>query len=111
EATFAVLWLHISAGAVGGVWKTRRPPCFFAVRPARGEPTAEVGTVTPAFLRRVREVAEEHGVAAGRVWGEIRRGGRISLRFSGQFPESARQQLRNWWAVSGWTAGTRRRSV
>lgn len=84
-----------------------RPGAVFAVRVVNGEPHAVSGTATAAFLQRVREVAAEHRVASGRVSGVPRGGGRISLTFSG-FPPPAQQQLRNWWAVSGWTLPKRR---
>jgi hypothetical protein len=102
--------LLLVGGLVGwALWRAGRPPRVFAVRVAGGEPAATAGAVTPAFLRRVREVAAEHRVAAGRVWGVVGRGGRTRLEFSAGFPEPARQQLRNWWAASGWAAGPRRR--
>lgn len=80
----------------------------FAVRVVGGEPHAVVGTATAAFLRRVREVAAEHRVATGWVSGVPRAGGRIGLRFAG-FPPAAQQQLRNWWAASGWSLPKKRR--
>lgn len=110
-----------AAGATaGGVWKVlpgrsrwsplraARPAPVFAVRVVGGEPHAVAGRVTAAFLQRVREVAAEHRVTTGRVSGVARAGGRIALTFSGHFPAPARQQLRNWWVASGWSAPKRR---
>ena len=70
---------------------------------ADGKLTADEGTVTPAFLTRVREVAAANGVSRGVVSG-FAHGEFIRLRFSKDVPEPARQQLRNWWASSGWSA-------
>jgi hypothetical protein len=100
--------------AGGGVvawllWRAGRPARVFDVRLTGGTPAATAGAVTAAFLNRVREVAADHGIAAGRVWGVADRTGRVRLMFSSHFPEPARQQLRNWWAASGWSAGPRRR--
>jgi hypothetical protein len=91
------------------MWKASRPPRVFVIVIANGEPTPSVGIVTPAFLQIVREIAAEHRIESGRVWGEAARANRIRLAFSPSFPAAARQQLRNWWAASGWSAGPRRR--
>jgi hypothetical protein len=91
------------------IWRASRPRRLFAVRLRDGEATATTGTVTPAFLQCVREVAAEHGVHKGHVLG-ITDGRRIRLEFSRQFPPKGRQQIRNWWGVSGWRAGKRPRS-
>jgi hypothetical protein len=86
------------------VWAVSRPRNAFVVRIADGVPRAVHGRVTAAFLERVREVCGEFGWRGGTVRGVVR-GRRISLEFSGHIPEQGRQQLRNWWAVSGWSAG------
>ncbi|HEY1190862.1 MAG TPA: DUF3634 family protein [Gemmata sp.] len=99
----------IAGFVVWGVLRSSRPRPLFAVRLINGEPRATVGTVTAPFLARVREVAAEHRIATGSVWGVVRSGGRVSLKCSGHFPPGAQQQLRNWWAVSGWTAPVKRR--
>ena len=95
--------LAVVAVAAGLVWLAQRPPCTFVVRVAAGGPRAVRGTVTAAFLAAVREVCARHGV----TWAEVRgepRGQRIALVFSRSLPPAARQQLRNWWAMSGWPA-------
>jgi hypothetical protein len=100
-----------SALIMWALWRVAQPPRVFVVHITSGEPRAVAGSVTGAFLQRLREVAAEHGVARAWVWGVARRG-RISLGFSGHMPPAGRQQLRNWWAVSGWTVkhrSTRRR--
>lgn len=92
-----------------GVLRTARPQPLFAVRLVNGEPNTASGNVTPAFLARVREVAAEHRLTGGTVWGVVRAGGRISLKFSTHFPPPAQQQLRNWWAEFGWPAARPKR--
>jgi hypothetical protein len=86
-----------------------RPPAVFVVAVRGGTTRAGRGKVTDAFLAAVTEVCREFGVSAGEVRG-VARGERISLRFSAGFPPAARQRLRNWWAMSGWSArpGARR---
>ncbi len=108
------LLTKLIAVLIGGIivwslWRTGRGRSAFVVRITRGEPRAVVGVVTPAFLRCIRDVAAGHGVRTGKVSG-VARGQRISLVFSRQLPEAARQQLRNWWAASGWPATSRRAS-
>jgi hypothetical protein len=99
---YNLLVVAFSALIMWALWRTAQPPRVFVVHITSGEPRAVAGTVTRAFLQRVREVAAEHGVTMAWVWGVARRG-RISLRFSGHMPPPGCQQLRNWWAVSGWT--------
>jgi hypothetical protein len=96
--------LLIGGLIIWSLWRAGQPRRVFVIRIAGGEPRAVARAVTPAFLECVREVAAEHGIETGRVWG-LARGARIRLAFSRQIPAPARQQVRNWWAVSGWTAG------
>src|SRR5262245_51838027 len=98
--------LLIAGLLIWGLWRAGQPRRVFMVRIADGEPRCVAGAVTPAFLARVREVAAAHGAKAGWVRG-LARGARIRLAFSRQIPEPARQQVRNWWVVSGWSAGRR----
>jgi hypothetical protein len=86
-----------------GLWLAAQPRCAFVVRVAAGVPRAVKGVVTPAFLEQVRQVYSEHGVRSGTVRGLIR-GRRIALGFAGKIPPGGQQQLRNWWALSGWSA-------
>ncbi|MBI2826211.1 MAG: DUF3634 family protein [Planctomycetia bacterium] len=96
------------AGVIAwGLWRSSRGRRVFVVRIVNGEPRTVAGKVTSAFLHRVREVAVGHNLTTGAVSG-VTHGGRINLKFSRQVPEPGRQQLRNWWAESGWTAGPRR---
>ena len=89
--------------AAWGLWRAGRPRAVFVVRLEDGKAGAAEGTVTPAFLARVREVAATNGVSHGVVSG-FAHGEFIRLRFSAEIPQPARQQLRNWWASSGWSA-------
>jgi hypothetical protein len=61
------------------------------------------GTVTRAFLQEVGDTCGRHGVSDAVVRGEVR-GQRIALAFSRGMPEPCRQQLRNLWGLSGWSA-------
>jgi hypothetical protein len=58
--------------------------------------------VTRTFVREVGEVCRRHGVRRAEVRG-IDEGRRIVLTFSGDMPETCRQQLRNIWNLSGWS--------
>ena len=101
------LALLVGGLIIWGLWRAVQPRPVFVVRIVHGEPRPIFGRVTQAFLQRLREVAANHGVTTGRVTGLVSRG-RIRLQFSRQIPEPGRQQLRNWWAVSGWLAGKTR---
>jgi hypothetical protein len=103
-----LVFLLLAGLVIWGLWRAGRPPLLFTVRVRGGEPSPTAGKVTLVFLRQVREVAAEYGVLAGRVHGEVRRGGRVGLGFSVEFPAAAQQKLRNWWATFGWVAGKRR---
>jgi hypothetical protein len=84
-------------------WAAFRPRRSFVVRVVGGRPRTVRGVVTPAFLEEVRRVCDERGVRRATVSGVVR-GRRIVLAFSGGIPPGGRQQLRNWWALSGWPA-------
>lgn len=100
-----VLVLVLAVAAA--VWFGARPAAVFAVRVRGGTPEATHGKVTGAFLAAVADVCREFDLSAGEVRGVVR-GRRIALRFSGHFPRAACQRLRNWWALSGWPAPSRR---
>jgi len=102
-------WLLLLLLAViAVVWLTVRPLAVFVVRIQRKVPQATQGKVTAAFLGEIAELCRQHGVDTGEVRG-VACGRRISLWFSGGVPASFRQQLRNWWALSGWAAPPTRR--
>jgi hypothetical protein len=94
----------VLAAAAAGVWYFGGPQAVFVVRVRAWEPLVTHGTATPAFLVTVAEVCREFGLQSAEVRG-VARGRRISLRFSSNVPPAARQRLRNWWAISGWSAG------
>jgi hypothetical protein len=77
---------------------------MFVVKVRVGKAEATRGTVTDAFLAAVEEVCREFGLRLAEVRGVLRGARRIALQFSSNFPEAARQRLRNWWAMSGWPA-------
>ena len=88
-------------------WLACQPRCAFVVRITDGIPRISQGTATPALLAEVRELCAQHGIQRGTVRGLVR-GKLISLAFSRDIPPAAQQQLRNWWAISGWSAPMRR---
>jgi hypothetical protein len=101
------LTVLVGAWVLWGLWRLAQPRRAFVVQLRAGEPRVVTGTVTPAFLQRLREVAVSHGVQHATVSG-VARGRRIALQFSRQLPAPACQQLRNWWAHSGWGAARQR---
>ena len=84
------------------VWALARPRSAFVVEVVDGVPEVVRGKATPAFVGRIREICGEYGWQNGTVRGLVR-GRRISLAFSRDIPVPGQQQLRNWWAVSGWS--------
>jgi hypothetical protein len=84
-------------------WRLVQPPRQFMVRIVDGTPEATEGKVTAAFLERVREIASANEISRGTITGYAQ-GSFIRLKFSAEFSEVGRQQLRNWWATFGWAA-------
>jgi len=101
----ALVPIGFVAAAVA-VWWVTKPPAAFIVRVRDGLPSAHLGKVTDAFLVAVADVFRDFGLAAGEIRG-LARGRRIALWFSSGIPEGACQRLRNWWAISGWSARPR----
>ena len=99
-----VVPLVVLAAVAAGVWLMVKPPAVFVVRVRGGIAEATRGTVTGAFLVAVADVCREFGLHSAEVRG-VAHGRRIALRFSSNVPAPARQRLRNWWAMSGWSAG------
>jgi hypothetical protein len=95
--------LAVLAFVAWAFWVALRPRPAFVVRVDGGLPRAVRGVVTPAFLEEVRRVCDEKGVTRAKVSGFVR-GRRIVLAFSRGIPPGGRQQLRNWWTLSGWPA-------
>jgi hypothetical protein len=87
-----------------GIYSVCRPRPNFVVRIVGGVPRVVRGKVARGFLQEIGEVCDRHGVEHGEVRG-LAAGHRIALAFSGSVPEPCRQQLRNLWNLSGWSAG------
>jgi Protein of unknown function (DUF3634) len=85
-----------------------KPPAVFVVRIRQGAPQATRGKVTRSFLAEIAEFCRELGVKSGEIRG-VPRGRLIALWFSGELPATFCQRLRNWWAISGWSARPGRR--
>jgi hypothetical protein len=92
--TVLVLW---------AIWTALRPRSIFVVRIKKGVPRVVTGTVTRAFVHQIGETCGRHGVSHGVVRGVVK-GRTIALAFAGGIPPSCQQQLRNIWALSGWSA-------
>jgi hypothetical protein len=91
-------------GLIGwGLWQACQPRSVFVVRIENGTPKAVRGAVTRAFLGAVAESCHQHGVVRGVVMGKAH-GRQIALEFKGDFPTACRQQIRNVWVNSGWSA-------
>ncbi|MGC8643022.1 MAG: DUF3634 family protein [Isosphaeraceae bacterium] len=91
-------------GFIGwAIWQACRPRSVFEIRLEDGHPRVVRGTVARAFLGEIRALCEHHGVTRGTVRGQAR-GTRIGLDLRGPFSPAFRQQLRNIWALSGWSA-------
>lgn len=100
--------LCFAALAIAVAWLIAHPSAVFVVTVRNGESCRARGKVTDAFLAAVTEVCREFDVAKAEVRG-MTRGERIALHFSSSWPPAARQRLRNWWAISGWSAKPRSR--
>ena len=97
------LLFTLTALVLWGLWSAARPRAAFVVRIARGEPRVLRGTVTSSFVQEVREICGRNKVDHGEVRG-VPKDGRIALEFSDGIPPPCRQQLRNLWFMSGWSA-------
>jgi hypothetical protein len=98
------LLLLVLGAVIGWVLYTiSRPRPVFVVRIRDGVARAARGQVTRVFLQDVAEACDRHGVRDGEVRG-LTAGQRIGLVFSSGIPERCRQQIRNLWGVSGWSA-------
>ena len=87
-------------------WRASRPRFLFRVRIVDGQPADVEGAVTRAFLARLRDAAADHGLSDAEITGYEHEGA-IRLKFSRNTPPAARQQIRNWWAMHGWSAPRR----
>jgi len=98
-----MLKLLLVALAAWAIWSACRPRSAFVIRIVRGVPLVAHGKVAREFLQEVGQTCGRHGVSQGVVRGLVK-GKRIALSFSGGMPEPCRQQLRNLWVLSGWSA-------
>jgi hypothetical protein len=98
-----VFVLSVAGAVAWALWRNSRPRALFRVRLVAGQPSAIDGTVTPAFVARLRELASAHDLDSAVVSGFAHEGV-IRLHFSRDVPDAPRQQLRNWWAMHGWHA-------
>jgi hypothetical protein len=80
-------------------WTFVQPQYVFKIRIDGGQPSLRKGRVTRAFLERVTAICQENGIVRGWIGG-VRRGRRIALRFSRQFPPGSQQRLRNEWVLA-----------
>jgi hypothetical protein len=103
------LLLLVLVLAIGWVLFTIcRPWPVFVVRITDGVPRAVRGQVPRGFLQDVAETCARNGVQDGEVRG-LTAHQRIDLVFSAGIPNHCRQQIRNLWGVSGWSAAGPRR--
>ena len=86
------------------IWQVCQPRPAFEIRVEGGQPRVVRGTATKSFLAEIRDLCRHHQVSRGTVRGLVR-GTRIVLDLRGPFPPGFRQQLRNVWTLSGWSAG------
>jgi hypothetical protein len=98
-----VLTTGLAALVIWALYSAVRPRAAFVIRVRAGVPRVVRGTVKPAFVAEVAEVCRRHNVQEAAVSG-VKRDNRIALAFSGSISESCRQQLRNVWSLSGWSA-------
>jgi hypothetical protein len=95
--------LVLIAVPIWAIWSATKPKSAFVIRLTDGIPRVSQGTVTREFLHEVGQTCARHGVRRAVVRGLVR-GQRIALAFSNGVPEPCRQQLRNLWGLSGWSA-------
>jgi len=99
----ALVTLLLLGLIVWALWQACQPRSIFVVRIDNGTAKVVRGVVTRAFLGAVAESCHHHGVVRGAVIGKAH-GRQIALEFKGGFPAACRQQLRNVWVNTGWSA-------
>jgi hypothetical protein len=102
-----VFRIAVLCGVILLVWLMVQPRYAFVVRIVASNPCLAKGKVTGNFLQEIREVCTRFGVVHGVVRGIVR-GRHISLHFSRSIPPPCQQQMRNMWALSGWSAVPKR---
>ncbi len=73
----------------------------FALRVRNAQPEVVSGFPTGKFLLEVSDICEQYGIATAEIFGDSF-AGRISLRFSSEFPPAAQDRLLRWWRKFGW---------
>ena len=81
-------------------WKVTTHGRVFVVRVRSRVPFLVRGKVSSAFVTELAEVLQRHEVRRGAIYG-VRRRGTVGLKFSPGIPQTARQALRNVWAMHG----------
>lgn len=71
---------------------------LFVIRVRGGTPTASRGVVTTRFLAACGDVLRSHGIPSCTIRG-FRSRDDVSLHFSREVPEAARQGVRNVWPL------------
>jgi hypothetical protein len=89
--------LAILAAVAWVIWRIVQPRALFVLELVDGTPRTKSGKVTAALLSELAGLCREQGVTRGRIRGVSRRGGRIALQFSREFPAGLQQQIRNCW--------------
>jgi len=98
-----VLVVLVLCSLVFALRKSLGPRTMFKVRIVDGRPETVSGKISSSFLVRIQEVVAANAITGGTITGYAQ-GRFIRLGFSREIPESAQQQLRNWWASFGWNA-------
>lgn len=93
----------LTAVGAAAIWFALKPPAVFVVHIRDGKAKAKRGVVTSAFQFVIAELCQQYGITRGEIRG-LAQGKRIRLWFSRALPQGFRQQLRNWWMISGWPA-------
>src|SRR3954470_11290259 len=81
-------------------WRVSAHGRVFLIRVRNRVPYLTKGKVSQAFVVELTEVLQRHAVRSGSIYG-VRRRGAVMLGFSRGIPQTARQALRNVWAMHG----------
>jgi hypothetical protein len=95
---YAVLAVVLVVVAVAVSWKMTARQRVFVIQIRNGVPFLRRGKVSQAFVVELADVLSRHGVRRGSIYG-VQKAGRVALGFSRGIPASARQSLRNVWAM------------
>lgn len=81
-------------------WRVTAHGRVFVIRVRNRVPFLMKGKVSQAFVTELADVLQRHEVRGGSIYG-VRRRGAVLLDFSRGIPPTARQALRNVWAMHG----------